>query len=44
MIWFLLLQLKINIENKINIKVVSPNFELEYGLDKSDIENRLERL
>ena len=33
-----------NIENKINIKVVSPNFELEYGLDKSDIENRLKKL
>ena len=33
-----------NIENKINIKVISPNFKLEYGLSKADVENRLEKL
>ncbi len=33
-----------NIENKINIKVISPNFKLEYGLSKSDVENRLKKL
>ena len=33
-----------NIENKINIKVISPNFKLEYGLDQADVENRLEKL
>ena len=33
-----------NVENKINIKVISPNFELEYGLSKADVENRLEKL
>ena len=33
-----------NIENKINIKVISPNFKLEYGLDQADIENRLKNL
>ncbi len=33
-----------NIENKINIKVISPNFKLEYGLSKTDVENRLEKL
>ena len=33
-----------NIENKIYIKVISPNFKLEYGLDPADIENRLEKL
>ena len=33
-----------NIKNKINIKVISPNFKLEYGLDQTDIENRLKKL
>ncbi len=33
-----------NIENKLNIKVISPNFKLEYGLDLVDIENRLKKL
>ena len=33
-----------NIDNKINIKVISPNFKLEYGLDQVDVENRLEKL
>ena len=33
-----------NIEDKINIKVISPNFKLEYGLDQADVENRLEKL
>ena len=33
-----------NIENKINIKVISPNFELEYGLDQNNIESRLKKL
>ena len=32
------------IDNKINIKVISPNFKLEYGLDQTDIENRLKKL
>ncbi len=30
--------------NKINVRVVSPNFDLEYDLDKNDIENRLLKL
>ncbi|MEC7136843.1 MAG: apolipoprotein N-acyltransferase, partial [Pseudomonadota bacterium] len=33
-----------NTKNKINIKVISPNFKLEYGLDQTDIENRLKKL
>ncbi len=33
-----------NIENKIYIKVISPNLKLEYGLDYADVENRLEKL
>ena len=33
-----------NVEDKINIKVISPNFKLEYGLDQADVENRLEKL
>ena len=33
-----------NVEDKINIKVISPNFKLEYGLDQTDVENRLEKL
>ncbi len=33
-----------NIENKIYIKVISPNFKLEYGLDYDDVENRLKKL
>ncbi len=32
------------IDNKINIKVISPNFKLEYGLNQTDIENRLKKL
>ena len=37
--------LRLNTENeKFNIKVISPNFELEYGLDDKDIERRLLRL
>ena len=33
-----------DIENKINIKIVSPNFELEFGLNRNDIEDRLKKL
>ena len=33
-----------NFENKFNIKIISPNFPLEYGLDQSKINNRLEKL
>ncbi len=33
-----------NIENKFNIKVISPNFKLEYGLDQADVKNRLNKL
>ena len=37
--------LVLNTENeKFNIKVISPNFKLEYGLDDKDIERRLLRL
>ena len=32
------------IEEKINIKVISPNFDLEYGLNISDIEERFKKL
>ena len=32
------------IQDKVNIKVVSPNFKLEYGLDQNDVENRLKKL
>ena len=28
----------------VNVKVISPNFDLEYGLDYKDIENRLRKL
>ena len=31
-------------DNKINVKVISPNFELEYGLSENQIENRLNKL
>ncbi len=34
----------INIENTINVKAVSPNFKLEYGLNLKDIEERLKKL
>ena len=33
-----------SIENKINIKVISPNFKLEYGLNEVEVEKRLEKL
>jgi len=33
-----------NIDKKINIKVISPNFELNYGLSNEDIKERLSRL
>jgi apolipoprotein N-acyltransferase len=29
---------------KINIKIISPNFDLKYGLDEDQIENRLKKL
>ena len=32
------------IEEKINVKIVSPNFKLEYGLSINQIQNRLEKL
>ena len=32
------------IDKKINIKVISPNFELNYGLSDEDIKERLSRL
>ena len=32
------------IENKINIKIISPNFNLEYGLNINQIENKLKKL
>ena len=31
-------------EKKIKVKVISPNFELKYGLNKSEIEERLNKL
>ena len=34
----------LNTENKTNIKVISPNFKLEYGLNQDDIEKRLRKL
>ena len=33
-----------NINDKFNIKVISPNFKLEYGLNDKDIEERLNKL
>ncbi len=33
-----------NINKKFNIKVISPNFKLEYGLSEKDIEGRLSKL
>ncbi len=33
-----------NIKEKYNIKVISPNFELEYGLNDKQIEERLKKL
>ena len=33
-----------NFDKKFNIKVVSPNFDLEYGLKIEEIENRLKKL
>ena len=33
-----------NIDDKYNIKVISPNFNLEYGLNDKDIEERLNKL
>ena len=33
-----------NIHDKVNIKVISPNFKLEYGLDQNGVENRLKKL
>ena len=32
------------IDEKFNIKVVSPNFKLEYGLNIEDLETRLDKL
>ena len=32
------------IKNKTYVKVISPNFKLEYDLDKKEIEKRLEKL
>ncbi len=33
-----------NTEKKIFVKVISPNFDLKYGLDESDIEQRFKKL
>ena len=33
-----------NISNKISVKVVAPNFDLKYGLNKKEIEQRLKKL
>ena len=32
------------IENLVYVKIISPNFELKYGLDKNEIENRFKKL
>ena len=32
------------INNKINVKIISPNFELEYGLSIDDIEKKLKKI
>ena len=32
------------VKEKINVKIISPNFELEYGLSSSDIEERFRKL
>ena len=38
-------QKKLNdVEEKFNLKVISPNFELIYGLDSEEIETRLKKL
>ena len=33
-----------NINDKIFVKIVSPNFELKYGLNEKEIEERLKKL
>ncbi len=32
------------IKEKINIKIISPNFKLEYGLNEDEIQNRMQKL
>ena len=34
----------LSIDQKFNIKVISPNFELKYDLSAEDLENRLKKL
>ena len=44
---FIINQNQKNLKNygeKYNIKVVSPNFNLEYGLTKNEIEDRIKKL
>ncbi len=33
-----------SVDNKLNIKIISPNFELKYGLNQDEIKNRLRKL
>ena len=33
-----------SLDEKVNVKVVSPNFDLKYNLKDEDIENRLKKL
>ena len=33
-----------SVENKVNIKVISPNFKIDYGISEIEIKERLEKL